>query len=88
MLPMDSPLQHGLFLPILQARDYPRSCQKRFLSPVSISAAFSLLAQGCRASSQAQVPGGLAFSLTDSQEDLPLSFTVIYFNSGSYTCHL
>ncbi|NWX47836.1 A1AT protein, partial [Steatornis caripensis] len=40
-----------------------------FFSPVSISAAFALLALGSRATSQAQVLEGLAFNLTNTQEE-------------------
>ncbi|NXK97875.1 A1AT protein, partial [Formicarius rufipectus] len=40
-----------------------------FFSPVSISAAFALLALGSRATSQAQVLEGLAFNLTNIQEE-------------------
>ncbi|NWX71107.1 A1AT antiproteinase, partial [Alca torda] len=40
-----------------------------FFSPVSISAAFALLALGSRATSQAQVLEGLAFNLTDTREE-------------------
>ncbi|NWX28319.1 A1AT protein, partial [Notiomystis cincta] len=40
-----------------------------FFSPVSISAAFALLALGSRGSSQAQVLEGLAFNLTQVQEE-------------------
>ncbi|NXK25208.1 A1AT protein, partial [Arenaria interpres] len=40
-----------------------------FFSPVSISAAFALLALGSRAVSQTQVLEGLAFNLTDTQEE-------------------
>ncbi|NXT48537.1 A1AT protein, partial [Pluvianellus socialis] len=40
-----------------------------FFSPVSISAAFALLALGSRATSQAQVLEGLAFNLSDTQEE-------------------
>ncbi|NXV47188.1 A1AT protein, partial [Uria aalge] len=40
-----------------------------FFSPVSVSAAFALLALGSRATSQAQVLEGLAFNLTDTREE-------------------
>ncbi|KFW76007.1 hypothetical protein N305_01292, partial [Manacus vitellinus] len=40
-----------------------------FFSPVSISAAFALLALGSRATSQAQVLEGLAFNLTNTREE-------------------
>ncbi|NXY53536.1 A1AT protein, partial [Callaeas wilsoni] len=40
-----------------------------FFSPVSISAAFALLALGSRGSSQAQVLEGLAFNLTNIQKE-------------------
>ncbi|NXE21089.1 A1AT protein, partial [Ardeotis kori] len=40
-----------------------------FFSPVSISTAFALLALGSRATSQAQVLEGLAFNLTNTQEE-------------------
>ncbi|NWS98400.1 A1AT protein, partial [Mionectes macconnelli] len=40
-----------------------------FFSPVSISAAFALLALGSRATSQAQVLEGLAFNLTNIREE-------------------
>lgn len=59
-----------------------------FFSLVTIPAAFALLALGSRAMRQAQVLEELAFNLTDTQEDPPLSFSVAYFNSGSYTCDI
>uniref|UniRef100_A0A8C4UWG9 Serpin domain-containing protein n=1 Tax=Falco tinnunculus TaxID=100819 RepID=A0A8C4UWG9_FALTI len=40
-----------------------------FFSPVSISTAFALLALGSRATSQAQVLEGLAFNVTNTQEE-------------------
>ncbi|NXJ97744.1 A1AT protein, partial [Corythaixoides concolor] len=40
-----------------------------FFSPVSISTAFALLALGSRANSQTQVLEGLAFNLTNTQEE-------------------
>ncbi|NWW48360.1 A1AT protein, partial [Pedionomus torquatus] len=40
-----------------------------FFSPVSISAAFALLALGSRATSQTQLLEGLAFNLTNTQEE-------------------
>ncbi|NWS37789.1 A1AT protein, partial [Probosciger aterrimus] len=40
-----------------------------FFSPVSISTAFALLALGSRATSQAQVLEGLAFNLSNTQEE-------------------
>ncbi|KAJ7409289.1 Alpha-1-antitrypsin [Willisornis vidua] len=40
-----------------------------FFSPVSISAAFALLALGSRGTSQAQVLEGLAFNLTNTREE-------------------
>ncbi|XP_009879903.1 PREDICTED: alpha-1-antitrypsin-like [Charadrius vociferus] len=47
-----------------------------FFSPVSISTAFALLALGSRATSQAQVLEGLAFNLTNTQEELSMGNTL------------